>query len=79
MFGDDVVCIFLIKNQKAGGRVKRIDAKFFCYIELWNRKQVLPYYVRSEENVADGMTKNQPEKMFKKQTTQLHILLLCKG
>ena len=56
MFGDDVVCIFLIKNQKAGGRVKRIDAKFFCYIELWNRKQVLPYYVRSEENVADGMT-----------------------
>ena len=35
---------------------------------------MLPYFVRSEENVADGMTKNQPEKLFKE-----HEPLIMKG
>ena len=45
-----------------------------AFRELWRRKQVLPYFVRSEENVADGMTKNQPEKLFKE-----HEPLIMKG
>ena len=45
-----------------------------AFRELWRRKQVLPYFVRSEENVADGMAKNQPEKLFKE-----HEPLIMKG
>ena len=74
VFEDNAGCIFLIKNHKAGGRVKHIDVKFFHCRDLWKRKQVLPYHVRSEENVADGMTKNQPEKLFKE-----HEPLIMKG
>ena len=64
----------MVKNHKAGGRVKHTDIKFLHCRELWRRKQVLPHFVRSEENVADGMAKNQTEKLFKE-----HEPLIMKG
>ena len=35
---------------------------------------MIPYFVRSEENLADGLTKNQPEKLF-----TLHSSIIMSG
>ena len=43
-----------------------MTVKFFYGRELLDNNLVLPYYVKSDDNVADGLTKNQPEGLFSK-------------
>ena len=66
LFEDNHGCIHLIRNQKTGGRTKHIDVRHFFCRELCEKKLVLPCCARSEENMADGMTKNQPEALHAK-------------
>jgi hypothetical protein len=64
IFEDNIGCIFLIKNQKTSTRTKHLDVRHLFGRDLYIRNQVLPVFVRSEENISDGMTKNQSEKLF---------------
>ena len=66
VFEDNAGCIFLVKNEKTGARTKHIDVRYFYGRELFFSEppKVIPYFVKSEENLADGLTKNQPEKLF---------------
>ena len=64
IFEDNAGAIFLVKNQKAGSRTKHIDVRYHYGRELYGEKKVLPAYVNTLFNYADGLTKNQPEKLF---------------
>ena len=58
------VASFFVKNQKAGSRTKHIDVRYHYGRELYGERKVLPAYVNTSVNYADGLTKNQPEKRF---------------
>ncbi len=64
IFEDNAGCIFLIRNQKTGGRTKHIDTRYFFGRELFDKRQAVPYFIPSGRNWSDGLTKNQPEKLF---------------
>ena len=64
IFEDNAGCIYLIRNQKTGSRTKHIAVRYLYGRELFQNGHAVPYFVRSEDNVSDGLTKNQPEKLF---------------
>jgi hypothetical protein len=64
VFEDNQGCIHLVKNQKTSTRTKHLDVRWLFCRDLYIDGKVLPVFVRSEENYADGCTKNQPEKLF---------------
>ena len=71
MMEDNTGCIFLIRNQTTGQRTKHMDIKLHFVRELNEREEVVPVFERSESNEADGMTKNQPEKLFSVHSARL--------
>jgi hypothetical protein len=58
IFEDNLGCIFLIKNQKTSSRTKHLAVRHLFGRDLYIENKVLPAFVRSEENVSDGLTKN---------------------
>ena len=64
IFEDNLGCIYLVKNQKTSSRTKHLAVRHLYGRELYIENKVLPVFVRSEENVSDGMTKNQPQQLF---------------
>jgi hypothetical protein len=61
---DNLGCIYLIKNQKTSSRTKHLAVRHLFGRDLYTTNLVIPAFVRSEENIGDGMTKNQPLKLF---------------
>ena len=72
VFEDNLGCIFLIKNQKTSSRTKHLAVRHLYGRDLYVENKVLPTFVRSEENISDGMTKNQPQQLF----TEHELVLL---
>jgi hypothetical protein len=70
---DNIGCIFLIKNQKTSTRTKHLDVRLLFGRDFSIQNKVIPVFVRSEENISDGMTKNQSEKLF----TEHEQVLMC--
>ena len=68
---DNQGCIHLVKNQKTSTRTKHLDVRWLFCRDFYIAGKVLPVFVRSEENYADGCTKNQPEKLFANHDTVL--------
>jgi len=68
VYGDNQGALFLVKNQQVSQRTKHIDIRNHFVRELQRKKQVMGLYVRSEKNIADGATKNTPEKLFTEHT-----------
>jgi hypothetical protein len=64
VFEDNQGCIRLVKNQKTSTRTKHLDVRWLFCRDFYFAGKILPVFVRSEENYADGCTKNQPEKLF---------------
>jgi hypothetical protein len=64
LFEDNSGCIFLIRNQKTGARTKHIDVRYMYGRELFMKKLIVPYFVKTIENYSDGCTKNLPLKLF---------------
>ena len=64
IFEDNAGSICLLRNPKTGSRTKHIETRYLFGGQLFQQRKVMPCFVRSEENVADGLTKNQPEKLF---------------
>ena len=66
IYEDNQGCIFLIKNQTIGQRTKHIDVRYHFSREKFEAGLVEPRFCRSEDQYADGMTKNQPDALFRK-------------
>ena len=64
IFEDNQGCIYLVKNQKVGGRTKHIQVRNLFVRDLYADRSVIPAFCRSEECIADMCTKNQVEKLF---------------
>jgi hypothetical protein len=64
VFEDNIGCIFLIKNQKTSSRTKHLAVRHLFGRDLYVDNKVIPAFVRSEENIGDGLTKNQPQQLF---------------
>ena len=64
IFEDNQGCIFMIKNNQVGQRTKHISIKLCFAKDQCQAGTVLPMYCRSEDCLADGATKAQPEKLF---------------
>ena len=64
IFEDNLGCIFLIKNQKTSSRTKHLAVRHLFGRDLYIENKILPAFVRSEENISDGLTKNQAQQLF---------------
>ena len=77
IFEDNQGCIFMIKNHQIGQRTKHISIKLCFAKDQCQAGTVLPMYCRSEDCLADGATKAQPEKLFEEHSFALrtgHLL-----
>lgn len=64
MFEDNAGSTYLLRNPKTGSRTKHIEIRHLLGRQLFQQQKAMPCFARSEENVADGLAKNQPEKLF---------------
>ena len=67
---DNIGAIFLSYNAKISQRTKHIDTKYRYVGEYVEQGVVKIIFVRSEENVADILTKNVSLETFKKHTVR---------
>ena len=68
---DNVGAIFLSYNAKISQRTKHIDTKYRFVGEYVEQGIVKIVFVKSENNIADIMTKNTSELTFKKHQKKL--------
>ena len=68
MVEDNQGAIFLAKNEALGQRTKHIDTRCHFTRELIQIGLLSVVYIKSEDNMADTMTKNLNEKLFWKHT-----------
>ena len=68
---DNVGAIFLSYNAKISQRTKHIDTKYRFVGEYVEQGIVKIMFVKSENNIADIMTKNTSELTFKKHKEKL--------
>ena len=61
---DNLGCIYLVKNQKTSSRTKHLAVRHLFGRDLYIQNKVIPTFVRSEENISDGLTKNQSTQLF---------------
>ena len=71
VYCDNQGALFLVKNRQVSQQTKHIDIRRHFVRNLQRQKKVIGAYVRSEENMADGATKNIPEKLFSEHTRKL--------
>jgi Reverse transcriptase (RNA-dependent DNA polymerase)/Zinc knuckle len=71
IYEDNLGAIYLVKNQHVGARTKHIDVRAHFIRELENNGYVEVKFIRSEENSADILNKNCPEKLHTKHATML--------
>jgi hypothetical protein len=64
IYEDNQGCIFLVKNQSTGQRTKHVEVKLHFSREQYEMQRIEPVFCRSEEQYADGMTKNQAIALF---------------
>ena len=69
---DNMGVIFLIKNQQVSAWTKHIDIHAHWIHDLQASNWVVPLYVRTDENLSDGLMKNSAEKLFTKHSTAMH-------
>jgi hypothetical protein len=65
IYEDNLGAIYLVKNQHVGARTKHIDVRAHFIRELED-KYLTVQFIRSEENSADILNKNCPEKLHTK-------------
>lgn len=70
---DNHGAICLAKNQMTSDRSKHIDLRYYFLRELVSEGKISFQYVRSEENLADMLTKPIGAKMTKEHCTKLGL------
>ena len=71
IYGDNTGALHLIKNRQVGPRTKHIDIRHHFLRNMHEDKEADFRFKRSEDNLADGMTKNLSGDLFKKHKTKL--------
>ncbi len=71
IYEDNLAAIYLVKNQHVGARTKHIAVRAHLIRELESNSYVEVKFVRSEENSADILNKNCPEKLHTKDATMM--------
>jgi len=66
IYEDNTGAIFLVKNAQVGLRTKHIDIRHHFIRELWQKGLINVEYIKSEDNVADVLTKNVTVDLFGK-------------
>ena len=66
VYEDNLGEIYLVKNQHVGARTKHIDVRAHFIRELEDNGYLNVQFIRSEENSADILNKNCPEKLHTK-------------
>jgi hypothetical protein len=66
IYEDNLGAIYLVKNQHVGARTKHIDVRAHFIRELEDNGYLNVQFIRSEENAADILNKNCPEKLHTK-------------
>ncbi|KAI2499176.1 GAG-pre-integrase domain [Fragilaria crotonensis] len=66
IYEDNLGAIYLVKNQHVGARTKHIDVRAHFIRELEDTGYLKVQFVRSEENAADILNKNCPDKLHTK-------------
>ena len=65
VFCDNSTVIFLVKNNKSGGRSKHIDIKYLAIRERVKDKAVVIEHASTELMITDPLTKSMPSSKFK--------------
>ena len=71
VYEDNLGAIYLVKNQHVGARTKHIDVRAHFIRELEEAGYLKVQFVRSEENSADILNKNCPEKLHTKHAARI--------
>jgi len=64
VYGDNQGALYLVKNRQVSQHTKHIDICQHFVKDLQRQKKVIGWFVQSKENMADGDTKNLPDKLF---------------
>ncbi len=64
VYGDNQGALFLVMNLQVSQWMKHIDICQHFVHNLQQQKKVVGEFVQSKDNMADGSTKNLPEKLF---------------
>ena len=67
---DNIGAIYLTKTATGSNRTKHVDTRYHFVREYIDNGTLKIIYVQSQNNDADVMTKNLPEKDFKRHTTK---------
>jgi hypothetical protein len=73
IYEDNTGAIFLVNNQTVGARTKHIDIRYHWIRDLIRDKRIEVRFIRSEDNVADCLTKNLPVGEFEKHAKSLRL------
>ena len=68
---DNTAAIYLVKNQHVSARTKHIDIKYHFIREHHDKGVFVGLYVKSDDNNADMLTKNQPLDLFEKHSLEV--------
>ena len=71
IYKEKLGAIYLVKNQHVGARTKHIDVRAHFIRELEEAGYLKVQFVRSEENSADILNKNCPEKLHTKHAARM--------
>lgn len=63
---DNIGAIFMAENASSSARTRHIDIRYKFVREMTEDNFLKIVFVRSEENKADGHTKNLPQELFEK-------------
>ena len=66
LYGDNEAAIFLSKNKQVSSRTKHIDIRQHYIREHLNKKLGEVRKIKSEDNIADVLSKNVSVKLFMK-------------
>ena len=65
IFCDNLVAVFMAKNNKSGSQSKHIDIKYLAIRERVKDKKVVIEHISTELMIADPLTKGMPPFKFK--------------
>ena len=71
VYGDNQGALFLVKNWQVSQQTKHINICQHFVHNLQQQKKVVGEFIQSEDNMADGSTKNLPEKLFMRHVAKL--------
>lgn len=75
LHGDNEVNIALTRNAESQHRTKHIDVQHHYIRELVNEKELTIRWVPGSEMLADGMTKELPNEIFRKHRSMLGMAI----